>query len=152
MIKGKVIAVCASPERGAGKHRVSEGVLIEGMGLSGDAHFGFRRRQVSLLSYERILAADADLDIDAAPGDFAENITTLGMNLSLVRLGSEAIIGTAKIRILERGKPEHGPGDYSFQGVALLAKEGLFAEVIESGCVAEGDDIVFLEIPNGRDD
>jgi hypothetical protein len=40
---------------------------------------------------------------------------------------------------VERGKPEHGPGDYAFHGVALLAKEGIFAEVIESGYVGEAD-------------
>ncbi|HLA28821.1 MAG TPA: hypothetical protein VJZ49_13110 [Syntrophales bacterium] len=46
-----------------------------------------------------------------------------------------------KLRVVERGKPEHGPGDYSFHGVALLAKEGIFAEVIKSGYIVEADTI-----------
>ena len=50
-------------------------------------------------------------------------------------------IGTVKFRVMERGKPEYGPGDYSFLGFALLAKEGIFAEVIESGYLVEGDTI-----------
>ena len=143
MIKGEIHAVCASPERGTAKERISEGILVEGRGLSGDAHFGFYKRHVSLLALERIEALNEEAGIGAVPGSFAENITTRGVDLSAVPVGAEARLGSARIRITGRGKPEHGPGDYSFHGHAPLAREGLFAEVVESGHIAEGDEIVF---------
>jgi predicted Fe-Mo cluster-binding NifX family protein len=78
---------------------------------------------------------------DAYPVDIAENIMTTGIDSSAAIVGAQITIGAVKLRIVERGKPEHGPGDYSFYGVALLAEEGIFTEVIESGYIAEGDTI-----------
>jgi len=84
---------------------------------------------------------NGEKNLAAGPGGFAENITTMGIDWSAATIGSLITIGAVQLRIVERGKPEHGPEDYSFHGVALLAKEGIFAEVIESGCIVEGDTI-----------
>jgi MOSC domain-containing protein YiiM len=140
-MNGKVYAICMGEKRSVAKVRVKAGLIRAGHGLEGDAHAGPSRRQISLLALERIRAVNREMELTANPGDFAENITTLGIDWSVATVGSLITIGGAKLRIVERGKPEHGPGDYSFLGVALLAKEGIFAEVFESGYIVEGDTI-----------
>jgi MOSC domain-containing protein YiiM len=140
-MNGKVYAICMGKERSVAKVRVKAEFIRAGHGLEGDAHAGPSRRQISLLALERIRDVNREMKLAANPGDFAENITTLGIDWSVATAGSLITIGGVKLRIVERGKPEHGPGDYSFHGVALLAKEGIFAEVIESGYVVEGDTI-----------
>ena len=140
-LNGKIYAVCVGEKRSVPKVRVKAGFIRAGHGLEGDAHAGSGRRQTSLLAWERVVAVNGETNLGAVPGDFAENITTTGIDWSAVTVGSLIEVGTVKLRIVERGKPEHGPGDYSFHGVALLAKEGIFAEVIESGYIAEGDTI-----------
>lgn len=141
MINGKVYALCVGKKRGVAKRHVRSGFIKTGYGLEGDAHAMGDKRQISLLAIERITAVNAQKNVKALPGDFAENITTSGIDWSGVAVGSLISIGTAKLRVMERGKPEHGVNDYSFQGIALLAKEGIFAEVIESGYIFEGDKI-----------
>ena len=138
-MNGKIYAVCVGKKRSAPKERVKAGFIRAGHGLDGDAHVDSGRRQISLLAWERVVAVNGEANLGAVPGDFAENITTTGIDWSAATVDSLIEIGTVKLRIVERGKPEHGPGDYSFHGVALLAKEGIFAEVLESGYVVEGD-------------
>ncbi|MBI4634522.1 MAG: MOSC domain-containing protein [Deltaproteobacteria bacterium] len=140
-MSGKVYAICVGKKRSIAKERVKAGFIRAGYGLDGDVHAGSGRRQIGLLALERIIAVNGENELNAVPGDFAENITTIGIDWSAATIGSLIGIGTVKLRIVERGKPEHGPGDYSFHGVALLAKEGIFAEVIESGYIVEGDAI-----------
>jgi len=140
-LNGKIYAVCVGKKRSVPKERVKAGFIRAGHGLEGDAHAGPSRRQISLLAWERVVAVNGETNLGAVPGDFAENITTTGIDWSAVPVGSLIGIGTVEIRVVERGKPEHGPGDYSFHGLALLAKEGIFAEVIESGYIVEGDTI-----------
>ena len=124
-MNGKVCAVCVGEKRSVAKERVKAGFIRAGHGLDGDVHAGSGRRQISLLALERIIAVNGGNNLGAVPGDFAENITTTGIDWSVATVGSLITIGVVKLRIVERGKPEHGPGDYSFLGVALLAKEGL---------------------------
>ena len=140
-INGKVYAICMGKKQSVAKVRVKAGFIRAGHGLEGDVHAGPSRRQISLLALERIRGVNREMRLAANPGDFAENITTLGIDWSFTNIGSLITIGTVKLRIVERGKPEHGPGDYSFQGFALLAKEGIFAEVFESGYIVESDTI-----------
>ncbi len=141
LMRGRVYALCIGKKRSIPKERVGAGFVRAGHGLDGDVHAGAGRRQISLLALERIRNVNNEEKLDAGPGDFAENITTTGIDWSAVTVGSLIEIGEVKLKIVERGKPEHGPDDYSFRGVALLAKEGIFAEVLEGGYVGEGDTI-----------
>jgi MOSC domain-containing protein YiiM len=147
--KGTIMTICSSTCRGIGKSIIREAILIEGHGLMGDAHAGPGRRQISLLSWEDVLEANKEYKIDAGSGDFAENIMTKGIDFKTISMEAKLRMGGAVIRITERGKPEHTPADYSFKGIALLAKKGLFAEVIESGHILEGDEITVVNIDTG---
>ena len=150
-MNGKVYALCLGKKRGLAKERAKAGFIRAGHGLDGDAHAGSGRRQIGLLALEKIVDVNARQNMDAAAGDFAENITTVGIDWLAPTIGSLIKIGTVELRIVERGKPEHGPGDYAFHGVALLAKEGIFAEVTASGYIVEGDTIV-VHAPDEDDD
>jgi len=142
---GRVHSVNISAERGRAKAPVRSGLLLAGLGIEGDAHAGSGKRQVSLLAVERIRAVNAKKKIDAGPGDFAENITTEGIDWAAVPVGAIIRAGAARLRVVGKGKPEHGPGDYNFRGAALLAEEGVFAEVLDGGFVEKGDVITVTD-------
>ncbi|MCF8009425.1 MAG: molybdenum cofactor biosynthesis protein MoaC, partial [Halanaerobiales bacterium] len=79
---GKVKAVCISREKGTKKENIEKAKLIKNFGIEDDAHAGDWHRQVSLLgieSIEKMKQMGMDLELDF--GDFAENITTEGIEL-----------------------------------------------------------------------
>ncbi|MEW6608244.1 MAG: MOSC domain-containing protein [bacterium] len=138
MTEGRVVGVCISKKRGVSKENVGSGILQKDYGLVGDAHAG-TNKQVSLLAQEDIEEAD----IPAFPGDFAENITTKGVDLLALKIGDELQIGEAVVSITQFGKsPEEMRGHtFSYQGIALLPTKGVFAKVIKGGKVKVGDKI-----------
>ena len=91
-MEGQIIAVCSAPQKGMIKKDVREGVLVEGLGLEGDAHMGFAHRQVSLISMEDIRTMMTKLPT-LVPGSFAENLTTEGFDLSLLKIGDMLSVG-----------------------------------------------------------
>ncbi|HOY63149.1 MAG TPA: MOSC domain-containing protein [bacterium] len=145
MANGRVTAVCSGAERGKGKTRVREAMLIAGAGLEGDGHARGGARQLSILSGETAKRLNEEHGLGAQPGDFAENILTEGLDFARLNVGDKLKIGNAVARITEIGKPEHGPNDFNFKGFAPLAKTGLFAEIIVGGRVKEGDAISRIE-------
>ena len=117
------------------------GVLVVGSGFDGDAHAGDWHRQVSLLAEESIAKMQAKgLDVDA--GDFAENITTRGIDLVSLPVGTRVRIGETLLEVTQIGKECHTKCAIYYQaGDCVMPKEGIFAIVLEGGSVAVGDDI-----------
>jgi MOSC domain-containing protein YiiM len=142
---GRVHSINISAERGRAKTPVPSGLLLAGFGIEGDAHAGSGKRQISLLAVERIRGVNVKKNLEAGPGDFAENITTEGIVWAAVPVGAIIKAGAARLRVVGKSKPEHGPGDYTFRGTALLAEEGVFAEVLDGGFVVAGDVIAISE-------
>jgi len=133
----EVVAVCIGEQRGGAKQPVEKAYLRRDHGLEGDAHAGPGRRQVALLDWGRVEELRQD-GINARPGDFAENIDLKGIDFNQLRKGVILQIGPSVLEITERGKPEWRPGDYSFQGTALTAREGVFGRVLKGGWVKRG--------------
>ncbi len=139
----KIIAVCTSEEKGTRKKSVAEGVLKEDYGLVGDAHADCcTHRQVSLLAMESINRIRS-LGFEVNPGDFAENLTTQGLNLPSLPLGTKISIGEdILLEVTQIGKECHsGCVIYREIGKCIMPKEGIFAKVVQGGCVRGGDDI-----------
>ena len=139
----KIIAVCKSEEKGTKKKAVAEGILREDHGLVGDAHADCRtHRQVSLLGMESI-AKIKKLGFEVGPGDFAENLTTQGMKLLPLPVGTKITIGMdALLEVTQIGKECHsGCAIYQEIGKCIMPKEGIFARVVHGGRVRAGDDI-----------
>lgn len=139
----KIIAVCKSEEKGTRKEAVVEGILKEDYGLVGDAHADCcSHRQVSLLSTESINKMQS-LGYDVGPGDFAENLTTQGVELAFLPVGTKLSIGKdVLLEVTQIGKECHrGCAIYRQIGKCIMPKEGIFARVVHGGFVRAGDDI-----------
>ena len=139
----KIIAVCKSEEKGTKKKAVAEGILREDHGLVGDAHADCcTHRQVSLLDMESI-AKIKKLGFDVGPGDFAENLTTQGVQLPSLPVGTKISIGKGVLlEVTQIGKECHsGCAIYQEIGKCIMPKEGIFARVVHGGRVRAGDDI-----------
>jgi len=141
--KGKVLAVNISEDKGMRKTNIQSCTLLKKFGLKGDAHAGPWHRQVSLLANESIEKMRAK-GLNVGYGDFAENITTEGVDLVHLPIGTEVRIGNSVIlRVTQIGKECHERCAIYYQaGDCVMPKEGIFAEVITEGEVKAGDEIV----------
>jgi MOSC domain-containing protein YiiM len=140
--QGYIIAVCTSANKGERKADIGQGVLVKGFGLEGDAHGGDWHRQVSLLATESIAKMQA-AGLDVGPGDFAENLTTRGLELCILPVGTRLKIGSqALLEISQIGKICHERCAIFYQaGDCVMPREGIFAVVLEGGPVRHGDRI-----------
>lgn len=139
---GIIKAVCTSPEKGMRKKDIGKGLLVEEHGLQGDAHAGPWRRQVSLLAVESIDKMRA-MGLKVGPGDFAENLTTEGIELATLPLGTRLKIGgTAIGEVTQIGKECHTRCAIYYQaGDCVMPREGIFIRVVTGGKVKVGDTV-----------
>ena len=135
---GKVVGVCSSQRRTDPKKNMAKGFLQRGFGLVGDSHAG-TEKEVSLLAIESIQRLAKEKEISAGPGCFAENITTEGIDLTSLPIGSHLQIGEAQLIVIQIGKDPYQAHTYTYQGYSILPKEGVFCKVMESGGVKVGD-------------
>jgi MOSC domain-containing protein YiiM len=137
----EVIAVCVSINKGERKTPVAQVELREEHGIVGDAHTGDWHRQVSLLALESIEKMQ-QLGLDVNPGDFAENITTMGIDLLSLPIGSRLALGETIIEVTQIGKECHTRcAIYNQAGDCVMPKEGIFAKVLCGGVIKPGDGI-----------
>jgi MOSC domain-containing protein YiiM len=139
----KITAVCRSKRKGTKKKIVAEGILQEDFGLVGDAHADCcTHRQVSLLAIESI-AKMCNLGFDVGPGDFAENLTTEGIELVSLPIGAKLLIGEGVIlEVTQIGKECHTRcAIYHQMGKCIMPSEGVFVRVIRGGLVRAGDPV-----------
>lgn len=138
-----VIAVCTSQKKGTRKEPVAEVVIEEGYGVTGDAHADSRtHRQVSLLAIESIDKMRSR-GLDLKPGDFAENITIEGIELTSLPIGTRITVGDEVVLEMSQiGKECHAACAIRRQvGDCIMPREGIFARVIRGGRVRAGDTI-----------
>ncbi len=150
---GKVVAVSVSDKKGVVKRNVPEARLVAEHGLAGDAHAEGGRRQVSLLaveSIEKMRAAGAAV----SPGDFAENITTRGLAVDALPIGTRLKVGPeAELVVTQIGKACHkGCAIRDLVGDCIMPREGIFARVIKGGLIKPGDAVEVLSVPGGNPD
>ena len=141
--RGKVLAVNISEKKGTKKTNIKSCALLRDFGLKDDAHAGPWHRQVSLLANESIEKMRAK-GLNVGYGDFAENITTKGVDLVHLPIGTEIRIGnSALLRVTQIGKECHTRCAIYYQaGDCVMPKEGIFAEVVNEGEVKVGDEII----------
>ena len=144
-MKGKVLSINISEKKGTPKTKINPGVLIEDFGFEGDAHAGKWHRQVSLLAKESIEKSKGLPSDGLCHGVFAENITTEGIELYTIPVGSQLKVGECIIEISQIGKECHeGCAIQKLVGKCVMPREGVFAKVIKGGKVFEGDSIEIL--------
>lgn len=141
-MKGIIIAVNISKDKGTKKINVGKCQLIREFGLKGDAHSGKWHRQVSLLAEESIEKMRKKVP-NLKPGDFAENITTQGIDLASLSVGTRLRIGSnILIEITQKGKKCHTDCEIKqLVGDCIMPREGIFARILKPGLVKIGDEI-----------
>jgi MOSC domain-containing protein YiiM len=129
------------------------GTLVFDRGLEGDAHAGDWHRQISLLSIESIGTMVA-AGLKVGPGDFAENITTSGIDLLSLPIGTVLKLGdSSELEISQIGKVCHTKcAIYYAAGDCVMPREGLFAVVRRPGDVRVADSIEVLSLGDGTCD
>jgi len=137
--KGRIKAISVSKERGTKKVNVPEAELRADFGIIGDAHSGNWHRQISLLAAESIDKMTAK-GAKVSPGDFAENITTEGLNLHELPVGSKLKLGqSVELEITQFGKKCHSRCEIFEQvGDCIMPREGVFARVTKAGAISVG--------------
>lgn len=144
-MKGKVLSINISEKKGTPKTKINPGVLIEDFGFEGDAHAGKWHRQVSLLAKESIDKSKGLPTDGLCHGVFAENITTEGIELFSIPVGTRLKVGECIIEISQIGKECHdGCAIKKLVGQCVMPREGIFARVIKGGKVYEDDSIEVL--------
>lgn len=145
-MKGKVVAVNISEKKGVPKRTIEQGEFRVDHGLVGDAHAGNWHRQVSLLGIESINKMKA-LGIEGlCTGKFAENLTTEGIELYKLPVGTRLRIGETLQEVTQIGKECHVKCAIFQQiGSCVMPTEGIFTKVLKDGIIKAGDEIEILE-------
>lgn len=141
----KIVAVSVSREKGTVKTPVDEAVFIENYGIEGDAHAGDWHRQVSLLADESIEKVRQTGLVTLSPGRFAENLTTVGIELYTLRIGQQMKVGEVVLEVTQIGKEcHHGCEIKQLVGDCVMPREGIFAKVVKGGTVKAGEVVELL--------
>jgi molybdopterin adenylyltransferase len=147
--EGRIRAISVSSQKGEPKHNVPAAELRADFGIVGDAHAGSGHRQVSLLAMESIEELRGQ-GADISPGDFAENVTAEGLDLSALAVGHKLRIGDAAIlEVTQLGKRCHGRCRiYEKLGDCIMPRQGVFARVVTGGRIRVGD-VINANSPGG---
>lgn len=141
----KVLAINISDNKGVIKHPVDEARFLDNQGIEGDAHCGQDPiRQVSLLANESVDKMRA-MGLELSEGAFAENITTEGIELKTLPIGTRLRIGETIQEVSKIGKEcHHGCAIKQQTGSCVMPTEGIFTVVIQGGIVRPGDEIQLI--------
>lgn len=137
--QGIIRAICISEKRGTVKRPVDKIEVVKDFGLKDDAHGGNWHRQVSLLSYDKVVAFNAKGG-KAEPGDFGENILVEGIDFRSLPVGSLITCGEVVLKLTQIGKECHTHCEiFKRVGDCIMPREGVFTKVICGGCLQVGD-------------
>jgi MOSC domain-containing protein YiiM len=141
MVVGRIVSINISDRKGVRKTPIKEILLKTEYGMEGDAHASSEwHRQVSLLAIESIRKMQ-DMGLDVKPGDFAENITTDGIDLVSIPVGTRLAVGKGvELEVSQIGKECHTHCAIYYQaGDCVMPKEGIFVRVLKGGKIKTGD-------------
>ena len=143
----KIVSINISKQKGIPKSPVSE-CEIDLKGIIGDAHYASKVRQISLLAEEKINEFGKQTGRKFKPGEFAENITTSGIELEKIPLGSRIQISEVILEVVQLGKKCHGDSCAIFKevGSCVMPRNGIFCKVIAGGKIKTGDLIKLIDI------
>lgn len=141
---GKIISLNISRKKGVNKEPVESVELKVDHGMVGDAHAGDWHRQISLLAEESIDFMRAK-GLELTPGAFAENITTEGLDLAHLPIGTRMGNGEVVLEVTQIGKKCHqGCAIFKQVGDCIMPREGIFTKVIVPGVLRRGDSLDLL--------
>ena len=142
----KVLQINKSKTKGVIKEAVDKAMFKIDHGIEGDAHAGDWHRQVSMLgieSFARMEMTNGELPM----GSFAENLTTEGIELFTLPIGTKFRVGKeVLLEMTQIGKKCHtGCAISQLVGKCVMPQEGIFTIVLEEGFIYPGDEIVIVK-------
>lgn len=143
----RVEAIYTATGHRAEPARNTEALAVAGKGLDGDRYFyEDRKAEVSLIEAEAIESVSEALGLAVALHQPRRNIVTRGVDLNgLVgrrfRIGAAEFQGTKLDHPCELMEKVIAPGARR----AMKNRGGLYAAIVVSGVVREGDDVVVLD-------
>lgn len=146
-MKAKIVSINISDKKGVRKKPVDSVLTKENYGIETDAHASEKwHRQISLLAIESIEKMRA-MGLKVGPGDFAENITTQGIDLPVLLIGTKMTIGRdVEVEVSQIGKVCHTRcAIYHQAGDCVMPKEGIFVKVLKGGTIKKGDEIKIIK-------
>ena len=140
----QVVSVNISEKKGTIKVPVDQIELTQ-YGVKGDAHSGNWNRQVSLLGTGSIEKFENTSGRKTGYGEFAENITTEGIELWKTHPLDRFIHQDLELEVTQIGKECHGSNCSIFKeaGNCIMPKEGIFARVLHQGILKAGDELEY---------
>lgn len=143
---GRILSVNISEKKGEKKRDIGSCIAKIDLGLDNDAHFGSQHRQISLLSVESIDKI-RQKGLTVHYGDFAENLTTQGILLYTLPVGTKLRIGQDVIvQVTQIGKSCSNPcAIFHAVGDCVMPREGIFVRVLSNGKIAVNDEIIILD-------
>lgn len=144
MLQLKILSVNTSEQKGTIKKPVDQ-IELTHNGVNGDAHAGHWNRQVSLLGTESIVKFEAEAKRKVIPGEFAENITTSGMDIWTAHPLDRFTSGDIEMEVTQIGKECHGSSCAIFKevGNCVMPKEGIFCRVLSPGILKAGMELEY---------
>ena len=141
-----IVSINVSPHKGTFKYPAESAELKIDHGIVGDAHAGNWHRQISLLGQESIDSM-TDMGVpDLTPGKFAENITTEGIELFTLPIGTKLKLGECLTEVTQIGKECHQHCEiYKKVGKCVMPTEGIFVKVLTEGVIRPGDTIEIVK-------
>ena len=140
-----ILSVNISKKKGEKKHNIGACRALIQKGLENDAHVGMAIRQISLLASESIEKI-RQKGLNVHYGDFAENLTTEGIELFTLTLGTKLKVGKdVLLEVTQIGKTCLAPcAIYHAVGDCVMPKEGIFVRVLSEGMISAGDEIIVI--------
>ena len=147
-MKGRILSINISDRKGIPKRPVEEAEFIPGSGIAGDSHFGTPGREVSLLDWSEIAQFEQENGVELEPGAFAENLTTEGLDLLSLPIGTKLLVGKEVLLVISQlGKECHsGCAIREKVGDCIMPRKGVFARVVKGGRARRGDPIQVLSL------
>ncbi|MBI9037366.1 MAG: hypothetical protein JEY97_04465 [Bacteroidales bacterium] len=141
----EIISVNISEKKGTIKKAVDEIVLDEN-GIKNDAHAAPWHRQISLLGVESFEKFEIIASRKVNYGEFAENITTKGIELYKTHPLDRFILDSIELEVTQIGKKCHGDSCaiYREVGSCVMPKEGIFCRVIKPGTIKPGQTMTYI--------
>ena len=136
----RIVAVSTSARKGEKKVNQEQALLVTNHGIEGDVHADGTHRQLSLLAMEDIEYMRG-LGADVYPGDFAENLTTEGVELHTCPVGTRFLVGEGiELEMTQIGKECHAGCAIREQvGDCIMPRRGVFCRILKGGVVKPGD-------------
>ena len=139
----KVISVSSSPGRGTPKYAVKEGNFLKDFGMEGDGHAGNWHRQVCIFDVSSMDSMSPE-ERTACEETYSENITTEGMELHTLPVGTKLQIGDTILEITQIGKDFVKDPSLHTPREVIMHKEGVFCIVLKTGKVNIGDGVLVI--------